>query len=222
MPRITNKRNREIIKRVTYNDLPLSRTTKKSKGFDKRLLDKMERWLSYVVRRYNRAYFVRFDLNFPDREITGKTYPDDNVLFTDFLEVFRRIYIRQKIRTDYFWVRERSKSGVQHYHLFFVFDGNRTQSSHDPEQRVKDIWAMKLEIESNAPVHRHNPEVKKIWRKYVSENHSENWHYQKVYEDLSYLAKVYSKDTPHGINEYGQSRFDRKYISVDPVTGEIF
>lgn len=210
MRRVTNVRKRDITKRTTYNDLPLCRTKKRNKGFDTSLLDKLKEWLDFIINKYSKSYYVRLDFTFPDRSIVDIPEYVANVVFRDFLDIFRRWYEREGIRTDYFWVRELSSTGNPHYHLIFVIDGNIFQSSWPIWERAKDVWARKLGLDDGAGyVHLCNLEVNKIIRVHEVKENSNRYFYETLYKALSYMAKVYSKDTPKGINECGHSRITR-------------
>ncbi len=225
---------REITKRVTYNEKPLSRTKKGNKGFYVDLLSKLERFHDYVHWKYAKAFYVKLDFTYPLGTADSDSYADDNVLFRTFIDVLRRKYKRLSIRTDYFWVRERSTTGCHHYHLVFVFDGNRVQNGHGVFERAKALWAKALWInDATGLIELDEDEVDfkygglKILRGSASE-----YYYNLIFQRISYFAKVYSKDTPKGINEYGHSRIHipdgpfagvkTPHGSIDTVTGEIF
>lgn len=207
MPRVQNKRKREITKRIRHNDLPLSRTRKRNKGFDVRLLNRMEIWLDYVTKRYSKSYFVRIDLTYPDQSKVDRVYADDNVLMREFMDTFKRWYTRRKIRTDYYWVRERSTTGNQHYHVMFVLDGNIVRSRWPVLERAQILWAKKLKLESGKGyVECSRLEVNKIERRFLEMENSNPYRYETLFSVLSYMGKVYQKDTPKGLNEFGHSR----------------
>lgn len=212
MRKVSNPRERVITMKATHNGLPLYRTKKKNKGFDTRILDKLRAWLDFVIDKYSKSYYVRLDFTFPDKEEIDIGDSEANILFLDFLDVFRRGYTLKRIRTDYFWVREQSSTGNPHYHLVFVIDGNIFQSSEKVFERAKKVWARKLGLVSGAGyVNRSNLKVRKIIRQYTWQESSNPYFYETLHQALSYLAKVYSKDTPKGLNEYGNSRITKPF-----------
>lgn len=225
---------REITKRVTFNKKPLSRTRKRNQGFYVDLLVKIERFHDYVHWKYSKSFYIRLDLTYPLGTAESESYSDDNVLFRNFINVLMRPYTRLKIRTDYFWVRERSTSGCHHYHIVLVFDGNRVQNGYGVFERAKMLWARALWIQdASGLVDLFNDQVNyKYGGMKVVRGSATEYYYDTIFEQLSYLAKVYSKDTPKGINEYGHSRIhipDGRFAgiqtpdgSVDTVTGELF
>jgi len=223
-------RKRKVTKRVMFNGKRLSRTKKRNKGFDLDLLGKIERFHDYVHWKYSKAFYVRLDVTYPLGTVDSDSYEDDNVIFRNFIDVFRRQYTRNKTRTDYFWVRERSKTGCHHFHLMFILDGNIIQHGYPIFERARDLWAKALRIENaGGLIHLVRDKVdfkyggSKVIRKSATE-----YHYDQIFERFSYLGKVHSKNTPKGINEYGHSRLripdgvETNVGTVDPVTGEIF
>ncbi len=227
---VTNMRKRKVTKRVMYNGGRLNRTKKKNKGFDEKLLEKIETFHYYVHRKYSKSFYVRLDITYPLGTAHSESYADDNVIFCAFLDVLRRQYTRNKTRTDYFWVRERSTTGAHHYHLMFILDGNKHQNGTPVLERATDLWARALHIEdARGLIHLTRGEFNfKYGGLRLLRGSATEYYYDLIFEQFSYFAKVHSKDTPPEINEYGHSRMRLPYGietgcgRVDPVTGEIF
>ena len=109
---------RKVIKESTYNGYALSETRKNNQGFYVEILQALESLLNYMTQKHRRVYFTRFDLTYP----ANSAYPNDNVLFSAFLDSLIHYYKYKKCDPKYLWVREQSTTGQSNYHLILVLD----------------------------------------------------------------------------------------------------
>jgi hypothetical protein len=225
MAKTTNPRHKQISKKKIHNGLPVMKSNKLNKGVSVPLVERLQLWLDFVVQKYSKSRFVRFDLHFPSVS-RGAAYPDDNIPLSNFLNVLRRGLQRNKayqpIRTDYFWVREQDSSVHHHYHIVLVLDGNIVKEGWHLRERLEEVWEWQLNLsrgEGAGLVHIPPMQVDLIIRSHYQSDSPNPHYYDTLHKTLTYLTKIHSKErTPKGYNEFGHSRIqDLKRHSLPDV-----
>lgn len=166
-----------------------------SDGYYVDILERNLQFLLYMLDRHPQVLLVRFDFTFP----VGMLIPEDNSFFQRFIENYRRYLYRHGFDPVYLWVRERSKSTNQHYHCYFLLDGN-VRNKKKSIQQVEELWCDTLGLIGDARtryVHINRRMITSGDR--VCLNESFMW--------LGYLAKVTTKGSaPRYIREFGCSQ----------------
>ena len=126
-------------------------------------------------------------------------YTPDNTLLSRFIRKLRK---RLKTRfgqeqLGYIWCREQDKSDKQHYHLALILNGNKNRHPKRIIELVEEIWDGWNQPRPHTPKNC-----------YYLLQRGDEWQFQKVFDRLSYLAKVATKgQRPKATNDYGSSRF---------------
>jgi len=202
---------RQIIHGDSYKGYPLSTTYQNDQGFHKVILDKIIALLTNMTQRHSKAFFTMLELHYPAN--SSGVYPDNNALFSTFIESLTKHFERDPRGYDPsgFWVRERSmKTGQFHYHIMITVDGNKCQNARGILTKATELWGRRLVRDAKGLVH--------LAQSHVCDNGyggvqliRNSPEFQQVFDHCfqcgSYFAKAYSKGTSAAyVNEYGCSR----------------
>jgi hypothetical protein len=169
-------------------ELPMS---KSNKGHFLPILAQIDDQVSAMLSHHCKVLVYRLDFRLYD-------YTNSNCVMSSFLKRYIQTLRRtSKInRVAYLWCREQYKADHQHYHAAFIVDGNKHQrpslliDQAKPHWEDRDIGTLSIPKQCYTMLRRGDDEA-----------------YQRVFERLSYLAKVFSKGTRGGtINDYSTSR----------------
>lgn len=170
------------------------KTSKQGKGHYLPILEKTVEQLDAMLSYHCKILVVRLDLHVFIASI-------DNELISEFIRRFRSWANRQgHKRVGYIWCREQDKSQVQHYHCAFFLDANRNRHSHYIIQAVERLWG----YWESGTVYTPNGCYYVVKRDDMAA-------YQQVFNRLSYLAKVDTKQKfQNTTNDYSTSRLKIK------------
>ena len=168
----------------------------KGSGCYVEILNAIYTQLMAMLDHHNKVLVVRVDIHFPDNPATNKA-------ISLILRKFKRRLLNKGYslkRLGYVWVRESSSAGNIHYHLVYMLDGNKVQSSFSINQLLDEV-AMFVDTKINI----HYPTKGKSSYKMIKWNDKQG--FLDVFKWLSYLAKERSKgEKPLTTNEYSASR----------------
>lgn len=156
-----------------------------------RLKDILDRSLS----DHARVLLIRFDVRYP----AGYHAPDDNSIFQQFIENYRRYLNRRGYSPLYLWCREQNLSNNPHYHVCFLLDG--TVISKMPNlNKATDIFNQLLDLQPDTKglIHFSNPYGTMLSR-------GDQFSYDDAMKYISYLAKTYTKESVKGARSWGSS-----------------
>ncbi len=104
------------------------------------------------------------------------------------------------MRLGFIWCREQEHSHAQHYHCVFILDGNKTRHPHRHIEQIEGLW-----------------EERQLGSVYTPKNcyivlkRGDDEAYQRLFDRLSYLAKVATKNLrAPATNDYSTSRIKPK------------
>jgi hypothetical protein len=204
---------RKVIHGSTYNGYDLNCSWKNHQGYYVEILQALECLLNYMTQKHSRVYFTRFDLTYP----ANSAYPNDNVLFSGFLDALIHYYKYKDCDPKYLWVREQSTTGQAHYHLILVLDPKNIYKAWGILTKVTQLWQGCLGIENGKGLVQLCPPEKFVLYEGVrisrdAKNIQEVLRY--CFEWGSYLAKRYSKgESPAYVNQFGCSQIPKEYLS---------
>ena len=219
-----NSRKRNLTTKPTYHAYPILTDEKKGLAADTDILSNIEAQFRYAERTKSKAYFMRFDLHFPQE---GIAVPPDNRHFSTFMSRFMKTLSRQDLMPQYFAVREQSRreEGRHHYHVMMFLDGQKTQSTHNHLATAERLWANALGlppqdggyglVDHCNSLRREDglmPNGIRLDRNSYSAGDRRDW----CFRWASYLAKVNQKNTPKGQREYFASRLPKEYRPAQP------
>jgi len=181
--------------RVDGQALPIN-CSKKS-GCYIEILNAIYSQLMAMLNHHNKVLVVRVDIHFPNNPETNKT-------ISLILRKFRKKLLNKGYklkRLGYVWVREASSDGSIHYHLVYMVDGNKVQSSFNLNELLSEVTMF---VDSRINVHYPS----KGHSSYKMINRMRKALFLEVFYWLSYLAKERSKgQKPLNTNDYSASRF---------------
>lgn len=173
-------------------ELPMS---KSNQGHFLPILAKIDDQVSAMLSHHSKVLVYRLDFRLYD-------YTESNEVMSSFLRRYSKTLrrISNINRVAYLWCREQHKADHQHYHAAFIVDGNKHQRPGLLIDQAKTHWEDRdigtLSIPKQC---------------YTMLRRGDDEAYQRVFERLSYLAKVFSKgargDT---VNDYSTSRIKPK------------
>lgn len=169
-------------------ELPMS---KGNQGHFLPILAKIDDQVSAMLSHHSKVLMYRLDFRLYD-------CTESNEVMSSFLRRYLKTLRRASNinRVAYVWCREQYKADHQHYHSAFIVDGNKHQypSLLIDQARLhwedRDIGTLSIPKQCYTMLRRGDDEA-----------------YQRVFERLSYLAKVFSKGTRSDtVNDYSTSR----------------
>ncbi|MCL1145388.1 inovirus Gp2 family protein [Shewanella marinintestina] len=178
-----------------------------------------ERVLHQQLACNKRITCIRLDLRFPK----VSNYQDPKVIsrFIDALKARLNVWKSQhavqgkqhhRLGFSYVWVRERHNSHNWHYHLVLFFNkdafaylGILDLNRDNMRSRLVEAWSSAtgmIDIEVKSLVHISNKDIK-----YLDSNSAEFYEQlNRLWQQLTYLAKVVTKDVNDGNRNIGYSR----------------
>lgn len=155
-----------------------------------RIVDQLDAMLSHHCK------LLVFRLDF---HLNGGT--DNNRLMSEFIRRYRKWTKRQGYsRLGFIWCREQESSKAQHYHCVFIFDGNKTRHPHRHIRQIERLWDAFQQGSVFTPKNC-----------YCVLKRDDDAAYQLLFDRLSYLAKVATKNIrPATTNDYSASRIKAK------------
>lgn len=151
--------------------------------------------LSIALQRHALILLIRFDVRYP----IGYLAPQENSLFIQFVETYRRYLDRHGYDPIYLWCREQSTSANPHYHVFCLLDGTSIRYMPNLNQ-ADEQWNRILgqPLENKGLIHFCNPNGTMLSRtSQVSQDSAREY--------LQYLAKNYTKTPIPGVRSWNSS-----------------
>ena len=158
----TSNRNLTVQYIDNFNGLPVMA----DKGpFIMEYLEKLRRVIGCSINDYPRLMAFRVDLRLPNREGLPELYSSNKVIsrfFDSFKAKIESDRHRARMRSSsahdtkvrYFWVREASSTGVQHYHLLILLNkdayhvvGKLGSDNMNMVRRLEEAWASALGLQ---------------------------------------------------------------------------
>lgn len=217
-------RKRNLTTKPTYHSYPILTDAKKGLATDTDILRNIEAQFRYAERTKSKAYFMRFDLHFPQE---GMAVSPDNRHFSTFMSRFMKTLSRQSLKPQYCAVREQSRreEGRHHYHVVMFLDGQKTQSTHNHLAAAERLWENELSLppkEGGYGLVDHCNSLRKedglmpngirLDRNSYSDGDRRDW----CFRWASYLAKENTKGSPDGCREYFASQLPPEYRPAKP------
>lgn len=167
------------------------------------ILDAIIERIEYMIKRFGRVLFVRFDLRYPQ----GCDSPKTNQDLSRLLNSFGMYLTRGKIAFQYVWAREQSLGMNQHYHVMMLLNGNVTRNSIGHLAKAGELWQSAIGVQSSGLLHRCSPLFDGNNSCQVMLDRNDHHYEENIRECVhwaSYLAKVYSKgNAPYRGREWG-------------------
>lgn len=173
-------------------ELPVS---KSNEGFYVPILAKADEQVGAMLSHHCKVLVFRLDLHVYEPS-------DNNMVISTFIRQYRQRLKRslELNRLGFLWCRERHKSDKQHYHVTFMVDGNK----HQHPSLLIDIAKMYWDERDTGTIYTPKQCYQLLRR-------GDEEAYQRVFEHLSYLAKVFSKGSKAAAtNDYEGSRVKLK------------
>lgn len=197
----------------TFNSLPINTGTNGEYSCYMKILEKLEKIMTYMTRKHCRVLFVRFDVRFPQWYRTTGGNDEISHLF----KMLKENSQNKRIGLQFLWVREQSQEKHQHYHCIALLDGSRVRDYLRFLSVVTEKWGQVLGCDPVGLVDRCDREGNgfRIDRAQVQASpgaHAK--HPQAFIKNFgacfywgSYLAKENQKaNTPNGVRRYGASQ----------------
>ena len=180
---------------LTYDGLPSS--------YNENILQRIEERFNFMFTRHSQVLIYSMVFKYPDN---GIAYPQDNSLFQNCIESYKRYLDRHNFSPQFIWVREQNESRHPHFHLCVMLNGNAIRYlKNDLEPHRLWNLALGLPLETQGLVHFSDMDGSGNWSILV---HRDDHALQdKVFAILSYLAKTFSKQNKaiRGLHEFGCS-----------------
>ena len=163
--------------------------------------------LNFYVEKHSKALVVRFDIHYPQ----GYTEQSRNADISNCMSYVIKKYKRYGYDPYYMWVREQTEQSQHcHYHCVLFLDAQKVLKYSHIFQDVEQAWGRALGYPVTGCVHdcineKHDYNGKVIRRDAGADAFHARC--QEVFEQLSYLAKIYSKAPNNdGMRNFGMSR----------------
>ena len=163
--------------------------------YNKDILDRNIHLLNKALQKHQRILMIRFDVRYPKYLQADH----DNHSIVKFIKRYRQYFARLNYDPLYLWCREKNHSHNHHYHVYFFLDATKLRFMPNLK-KADEIWNNILNIDQTTKglIQYCNPAGLTINR--------ENIHVQQeALEQLSYLAKIYSKQHLTGVRDWGSS-----------------
>ena len=168
--------------------------SKGGKGHYFEILQKIVDQLDVMLDYHCKVLIFRVDLHLHDDVNTSEQL---SRFFRRFKKGLKRLGHK---RIGYIWCREQDKAHKPHYHLAVIVNGNINQNPHYLVKDIRRYWE--------------DWHVGSVWqpsKSFYRLSRGDLGLYQKVFNRLSYLAKVDTKgNKPKPANDYGGSRIQSK------------
>lgn len=104
-------------------------------GIDGKILKRVLSQLKVMLTNHNKVTLARIDFHQP-------SYTPNNSHLDSVLQTFSNYIKRHHSvnRLGYCWVREQERAKAQHYHLVFMFDGNRVKHPRKLLEHIGEKW----------------------------------------------------------------------------------
>jgi len=180
--------------RVDGQNLPINCV--KGSGCYPEILTAIYTQLRAMLSHHNKILVIRVDIHFPDNPKTNKTI---SLILKKFKRQLEKKGYALK-RLGYVWAREMSSTQNIHYHLVYMVDGNKAQSSFTLNQLLDEV-VMFIDTKINI----HFPTKGKSSYRMIKRSDKQG--ILNIFKWLSYLAKERSKGQREAtINDYSASR----------------
>lgn len=163
-------------------------------GCYEQALEKIESVLNNMIEKHSKVMIVRFDIRYPDNEYI---YPSSE-LISCFAYNLKRSLDRETFegghRTDtkVIHVEEQESSHHPHHHFAVIVNANAKQSAYPIHVKANTLWEKMLNTTEEGLVDYCNRYENGIIIKRNSSDYE--YQYNKVFYQLSYLAKVRGKE----------------------------
>ena len=165
------------------------------------LLEKVKEQIDAMLSYHNKVFIYRLDIRVTE-------YTDDNEVITKFIKSYKKWLMKEYNfnRVAFVWCREVERSKKQHYHLAFMLDGNKVQTTHKVIKRAEYIANLR-----NLSVFR--PEKSYYMLKNSDIKNGDFSEYKKAFYRISYFAKSRGKTIKaERANSFQTSRIKHKVI----------
>jgi hypothetical protein len=169
--------------------LRINANAQKGHGCFYEILAKTHENMNALLSYHCKIFVIQFSFN--PYDFTPTNQPISKIMAT-LKKRLRRKYNLARLASG--WVRETGESGVQHYHVVLMLDGNKVNRQGSVMALVKEV----LESRGYPAPHFSTPHT-------VKRGQTED--FSKAFYHLSYLAKVNTKGSkPKATNDYSFSR----------------
>lgn len=160
------------------------------------ILNRNRDLVDYAFSNTTQVLLIRFDVRYP----ISYNAPEDNSIFREFIEDYRRYLHRKGYSPLYLWCKEKNTAEHCHYHVYFLLDGSKLR--YMPHlNKAEEIWCRKLNIPFQLGlIHYCNRNGTMLRR-----NDPEAIDYA-IDNVLDYLAKDYSKSPSPGVRNWNSSQ----------------
>ncbi len=153
--------------------------------------------VNYALSNTTQVLLIRLDVRYP----VDYPAPDDNSIFREFIEDYKRYLSNKGYSPLYLWCKERNTADHCHYHVYFLLDGSKLRYMPHLSQAEK-IWCYKLNILfKKGLIHFCNPNGTMLRRNDLETVNN------CINNVLDYLAKRYTKSKINGARDWGSSQF---------------
>lgn len=184
--------------------------------YRKDIMERIQRCFLTAVNDHCKVLAVRLDVRYPQ----GFMHDGTNTQFSKLMHQISGHYDEKKTDCRYVWAREQNRSNTPHYHLLLLLDGSQIEKGWGVWSIATEFWRELLSANSDAYIHLCLPFQNRdgiMIRRPSSRSEGEKLRlqtaeferaYRAALDWAIYLAKTYTKgETPHGVREWGSSRF---------------
>lgn len=179
------------------------------------ILASIKKVMDYMLSKYSKVLFVRFDVSFP----AGYPFAQNGTELSHFIKIMRENGKNSGIELGYVWCREQESSDNPHFHFIALLNGHKVQAYRSFLFAVERAWSVVLNQEARGLVHwcdgngcengimLRKPTKYAIGEELIQQEAVFIHDYNRCFEWASYLAKVNQKEgfLP-GVRKYGSSQ----------------
>ena len=184
----------EITYEKTFNSHPINTDKEHGLGCYTKILRKTDNVLNSMIKDHSKIMTVRFDIRFP----INANIENYRKLMSEFDYNLKRKLNRERISGGHkvdaktIYVEEQNKGENPHYHFATIVNANAKHKYYDILQTVSELWMNQINSKEEGLVDYCNKHKNGM----IIDKNSDNFNeiHDKVFHQLSYLAKVKSKE----------------------------
>jgi len=184
----------EITYESSFKGHTINTNKEKSLGCYDKILNKIKNTMDTMLENHSKIMITRLDLRYPKTEdiICERKH------LSDFSYNLKRSLNREKNAGNHYvdaqiiTVQEQDKSNHPHYHVAVIVNANAKKSPYSIHEKADKLWKTAIHSSSDGLVDHCNKHKNGIIINRNSSSFEED--YDKVFYQLSYLAKVRGKE----------------------------
>lgn len=184
----------EITYEKTFNSHPINTDKEHGLGSYTKILRRTDNVLNSMIDDHSKVMTVRFDIRFPHNSNIENCSKLVSKFNYNLKRKLNREYISggHKVDAKTIYVEEQNKGKNPHYHFAVIVNANAKHKHYDIQQKANELWKYQTDSKEEGLVDFCNKHKNGIIIDKNSDNFKEM--HDKVFFQLSYLAKVNSKE----------------------------